>query len=102
MQLAAYNESSTAVVDAAKHVKKEVEDLVKETAALWPVVGKVRQLAERAKAVAEEGDLKLAGKIVVNVRKLAARVVQEENEVKTKVEWLRERLWGMGLNQNTA
>ncbi|RYP11084.1 hypothetical protein DL764_000242 [Monosporascus ibericus] len=107
MQLAAAvvdddNETARATVTAAREVKTEVEGIVKEVEVLGAKVDKVRELAERAKAVAEEGDLELAEEMVVNVGKLVERAVQGGEKVREKLEGVRGRLWGLSLGESSG
>jgi hypothetical protein len=106
MQLAAavMNNEKTwkAIVAAAKELKTEVEGMEKDLRLFPAKVDKVRKLAERAKVVAEEGDLELAREIVVNVGRLEEMVVQVEEKVREKVdkvERLKGRLWNLSLGE---
>lgn len=88
---------SRATIDIARKVKNEVEEMVKEVGGLGAIVDKVKKLAEKAKVVAEKGDLKLAGDMVVNVEKLLEKLVQREKNVAGKVEMMRGKLWEISL-----
>ncbi|KAF2255945.1 hypothetical protein BU26DRAFT_557428 [Trematosphaeria pertusa] len=108
MQLAAaeVNQNRTvmsgATIRAAEGVKTEVEGMVKEARSLEATAEKVRKLVEKAKAVAEEGDLDTADEMVVNVEKLLAKVVRGEQEVGEKVEVLKGKLWKISLGHGSG
>jgi len=93
---------SRATINAVREVKKEVEGMVEEVGGLGATVDKVRKQAEKAKVVAEEGDLELAGDMVVNVEKLLEKVVQGEKKVGEKVEVMRRKLWKMSLGHGSC
>lgn len=108
MQLAAAavddedDDARSTTINAVREVKKEVEGMVKEVGGLGATVDKVRKQAEKAKVVAEEGDLELAGDMVVNVEKLLEKVVQGEKKVGEKVEVMRGKLWKMSLGHGSG
>jgi hypothetical protein len=91
-----------ATISAVREVKREVEGMVKEVGGLGATVDKVRMQAEKAKVVAEEGDLELAGDMVVNVEKLLEKVVQGEKKVGERVEVMRGKLWKMSLGHGSG
>ena len=94
-----FTSGAAAAIPAAREVKAEVEEMAKDTERLEAKVDKVKKLVERAKAVAEEGDLELAREMVTNAGTLIERVVRGETGATEKVEELKKRLWGLSLGE---
>lgn len=88
---------SREIVDKAKKVKTQVEKMGKDVGRLGGKVEEVRALAERAKGVAEEGNLELAQKMVVNTGTLVDYVVRMEENIKGMGEGARGKLWELAL-----
>lgn len=88
-------EGPSAVISTAREVKGEVEGMAVDLAAAEEGVRKVRNLAERARVLAEEGDLAFATTVVVKVGKAAERVIEVEKRLKEKAEGMRQKLWDL-------
>jgi hypothetical protein len=91
---------SKAVFNAAKKVTLSVQQMVADLPLVHHRVEKVKQLADKARLLAEEGDFELAAMVAVNAEKAADQLIEAEKQLSEKSESARQRIWRFSVGEN--
>lgn len=78
------------IINSAKHL---VQQMVADLPLVYHRVEKVKELADKARLLAEEGDFELAALVAVNTEKAVEQVIEAEQKLSEKSEITRKRLW---------
>ncbi|KAH7083759.1 hypothetical protein FB567DRAFT_529860 [Paraphoma chrysanthemicola] len=89
-------------MQTAGDAKSEVEGMTKIARFMEGKVDGVKELMEKAKAVAEEGDLETAGGMVVNAEKLLNKIGEAEQKAGNGVKLMRGKLWKISLGHGSG